>query len=418
LIGLVVVTALGVVGCSEASGTAGGGEGGTGGTPGEAFPCTEQGIRDAIAEGGGPHFFACDGPTTVAAVAEIVIDNDVILDGMGNLTVDGSEDHRVFSVLDGVTATLDGFAVTGGSDPRQVGGITNLGTLSVLRSRVFDNVGTGILNLGTLSLTDSEVSNNGDDGVQSFNRNTGIPGEVIAFATITNCKLSENGFSGFATQGEASVTNSTLSNNGLSGIANEGSASVTDCTVSGNVGSVSLPGMDVVFIGSGVQNASEAEIVLTNTTVSGNGAVGVFNGGLGRVTLVSCSVTDHSLADIASNGDTTLMNTVVAGGCDPNGLGFITSGGHNVESPGQSCGLDTDGTDLDGVSAEDLKLGPLQDNGGPTETLALGEGSAAINLVPETDCLDADGEPLTTDQRGKSRPGGAMCDAGAFEMQP
>ena len=28
------------------------------------FPCTEQGIRDAIAEGGGPHFFACDGPTT------------------------------------------------------------------------------------------------------------------------------------------------------------------------------------------------------------------------------------------------------------------------------------------------------------------------------------------------------------------
>ena len=29
------------------------------------FPCTEQGILDAIALGGGPHTFACDGPTTV-----------------------------------------------------------------------------------------------------------------------------------------------------------------------------------------------------------------------------------------------------------------------------------------------------------------------------------------------------------------
>jgi len=38
--------------------------------------------------GGGPHFFACDGPTTVWTEAEIVIDNDVILDGEGELTVD------------------------------------------------------------------------------------------------------------------------------------------------------------------------------------------------------------------------------------------------------------------------------------------------------------------------------------------
>jgi hypothetical protein len=65
-----------------------GGEGGS--------PCTEQGIRDAIAEGGDPHTFDYDGAQTVVTEFEIVIESDVILDGEGNLTVDGNERHRVF----------------------------------------------------------------------------------------------------------------------------------------------------------------------------------------------------------------------------------------------------------------------------------------------------------------------------------
>ena len=35
------------------------------GACGTVFPCTEQGIRDAIAVGGGPFTFACEGPTVV-----------------------------------------------------------------------------------------------------------------------------------------------------------------------------------------------------------------------------------------------------------------------------------------------------------------------------------------------------------------
>ena len=62
------------------------------------FPCTEQGIRDAIAFGYGPNTFRCEGPTTVAAGSEIVIDNDVILDGEGDLRVSGDATHRVLSV--------------------------------------------------------------------------------------------------------------------------------------------------------------------------------------------------------------------------------------------------------------------------------------------------------------------------------
>ena len=49
------------------------------------------------------------------------------------------------------------------------------------------------------------------------------------------------------------------------------------------------------------------------------------------------------------------------------------------------------------VSADDLKLGSLQHNGGPTETHALLPGSVARDVIPEIDC---DINP-PTDQRGE-----------------
>jgi hypothetical protein len=37
-------------------------------------------------------------------------------------------------------------------------------------------------------------------------------------------------------------------------------------------------------------------------------------------------------------------------------------------------------------------------------------------VIPEAECLDADGAPLTIDQRGFPRD--SMCDVGAFEVEP
>ena len=51
-------------------------------------------------------------------------------------------------------------------------------------------------------------------------------------------------------------------------------------------------------------------------------------------------------------------------------------------------------------------------------THALLVGSVAIDWIQEAACLDAAGDPLTTDPRGVARPQGAMCDVGAFEVQP
>lgn len=89
----------------------------------------------------------------------------------------------------------------------------------------------------------------------------------------------------------------------------------------------------------------------------------------------------------------------------------VTSSGYNVDSPGDTCGFEQL-TDL--VEVAGPILGPLQDNGGPTETHALLPGSVAIDVIPEADCQ------VDTDQRGEPRPetGGTLCDVGAFEVQP
>jgi hypothetical protein len=86
---------------------------------------------------------------------------------------------------------------------------------------------------------------------------------------------------------------------------------------------------------------------------------------------------------------------------------------HYIQS-GPTCGF-TDPSDHGSTAPQ---LGPLQDNGGPTPTLALLAGSPAI------DAGSGDCPPPGTDQRGVARPvdgnedGTAACDIGAFEFQP
>jgi hypothetical protein len=306
--------------------------------------CTEQGIRDAVATGGGPYTFGCDGPQTVVTEAVIEIDNEVTLDGAGNLTVDGNDDHFVFTVPSGVTAELRGFGVRrAGCPPEEASdkqalppgckanGITNGGTLTVRDSMVSDNAAFGIYNGDGASLT---------------------------------------------------VLNTTVSGN------DEG--------------------------GHGIDN--DGLVLVINSTISGND---IFNDG--SMTLLSSTLSneDGEYA-LGSSTTTTIANTLVRGDCENNRP--LTSNGYNIESPGNTCGFDQP-TDQVEVTPERLNLGPLQDNGGPTMTHALltePTVSVAIDRIPAEDCVDADGQPLTADQRGEPRPetGGTMCDVGAFEVQP
>jgi hypothetical protein len=336
------------------------------------FPCTEQGIRDAIATGGERRFFACDGPTTVVTEAEIVIDNDVILDGEGNLTVEEDEgaerNDRLFTVAEGVTAELWHLVISKG------GGIFNFGTLTMTNCIVSDSAGP---------------SGGGFAASAVGNRGT----MTLKQCTISGNTAQEGG--GITNGGTMTLTQSTVSGNdaaGGGGIFNYGTMTMTNCTVSGN---------DAINRGGAILNS-------------------------GIMTIISSTVAENTTEEDADviNGDEgtlTIRSSLIDGDCGvfPPDAPEVISTGYNIESPGNTCGFDQEGDQAD-VTAEGLNLGPLADNLGATLTHALGEGSVAIDQIPEADCVDADGEPLRDDQRNGPRPapGGTMCDVGSFEVQP
>ena len=100
----------------------------------------------------------------------------------------------------------------------------------------------------------------------------------------------------------------------------------------------------------------------------------------------------------------TLKNTIVANSPTGNNCyGTITDGGGNLSYPDTTC---------PGINS-DPKLGPLQNNLGPTETMALLPGSSALDAADDAICA---APPINNlDQRGITRPQGPHCDIGAYE---
>ena len=301
------------------------------------FECSQAGIREAIAVGGGPHTFDCDGPTTLAGFSNY-IDNDVILDGEDNLTLGGAGTHN------GTNLTVSA-AVT-------------LRRLSLRLSNY------ALTNTGRLILVAVNVTGSDDP-----------------------CDLKDPWH--IATQGFMCMYESTFAD-GCSAILTAGYLEVVRSTIRDNSGA---------GIGVGAGTAT-----LVNTTLSNND-VGI---GGGPATVLSSTF----VGGTAITGNISVGGSIVQGDCGTE----VVSLGDNIERPSDTCGFDQP-TDQVNVSADDLKLGELADNGGPTLTHALGAGSVAIDNIPEADCVDAEGEPLTTDQRGVMRPQGDSCDAGAFELE-
>jgi hypothetical protein len=473
LFGLICVLALGVMGCGETTGT--GGSGGFGGADfcegvtceddenqcigdgvcdpadgmcdyppvadgmpcaggacqagqcalsGTVLPCTEQGIRNAIMAGGGPFTFDCDGPTTIVTEAEIVIGNDVLLDGGGELTLDGDGDHRVFSVPDAVTVELHGFTVIHGlALGEDGGGIANNGILTINDSVVSDN-DTRVIYDDPGTGGAGGISTHGGSGGGIQNR-----GEMTIVDSTVSGNYAELGPGGIQNGGEMTIVDSTVSGNNATGGTSDsgqcggiwntslGTLTVTDSTVSGNY---MIAGR---FSTGGIANGGA--MTLTNSTVSGNYIVEGSAGGIGGVggiwnystlTLANSTVSGNTApwGGVFNSFTLNVANSLIQDACRPGEA--ISSGGHNIESPGDTCGFDHE-TDLVNITEGQLDLEPLQDNGGRTRTHALGAGSVAIDHIPELDCVDADGEALTIDQRGEPRPGGTMCDVGAFEVQ-
>jgi len=112
------------------------------------------------------------------------------------------------------------------------------------------------------------------------------------------------------------------------------------------------------------------------------------------------------------SGLVALKNTILAANTAQSDLfngqtGDVQSSGFNLI--GSTNGVITPGpSDQFNVTAAALRVGPLQDNGGPTFTHALLCGSPAINAGDNTDAP-------ATDQRGFARIVGGVMDIGSFE---
>jgi hypothetical protein len=449
LFGCLCICALGVmalVGCSETTGDGGGdgtagdggsaGDGGTGGMTGRDFPCTEQGIRDAIAEGGGPHTFDCVGPQTVVAQAEIVIDNDVVLDGGGKLTVSGNEEHRVFSVPGWVTVELVGLAVIEGfatGDPsteeRQGGGIYNNGTLTLTNCTVSGNTavggggrgGGGVYNNGTLTLTNGTVSGNtapygggilSAEGVLTLTNSTvsgndarggivGIGGGILNVAgplTLTNSTVSGNtaedlgggifNDDGISKHGTVTLTNSTVSGNTVGGagggILNHGTVTLTNSTVSGNTAD------------SGGGIANDRTLTLTNSTVSGNTADnsgGGMSNACGTVTLTNSTVSGNTVVGgegggIHTSGTLTLTNGTVSDNAADSGSAIYApdSAGETCPPPPIPFLVEIANSLIRGDCAEDEQSGATRTSIGyniesPDDTCGFDQGTDLVNIT-------------------------------------
>ncbi len=158
----------------------------------------------------------------------------------------------------------------------------------------------------------------------------------------------------------------------------------------------------------------------------------------GSIILVNDTVADNDVSaggagggfDIQA-GTATLDNTIVALNTNGTGSGapaddiagaVSSTSAYNLIGTGGSGGL-TNGTNGNLVGVADPGLDPngLQNNGGPTQTIALLPGSPAIDAGSNALAVDpTTGLPLVYDQRGPGFPRivNGTVDIGAFEYEP
>lgn len=360
----------------------------------------------AIATGKDTIKFAVSGTITLTSTLPAIANtsgNSLVIDGTGQIiTVSGADEYQVMMVTAGATLTLNNLTIAHGSGTYG-GGAYNAGALTVTNTTFLSNVvtvlGGAIYNSGVLMATNSAFSGNGN--------NSGGGAAVSNQGTMAaiNCAFSGNngGIFNFA-GGMATVANSALFDNEVAepgdvgvggGIANEGTLTITNSTISNNMADNS---------GGGIWSGYFSVLTVTNVTISGNEAFKAAGG-------------------LDANGTVTFHNSILSGNFTglnyPGNCGALfTSASYNI-SDDDTCGFGTsigaNGQTIGDNVNPQLDPNGLQNNGGPTKTIALDRASPAIEAIPLANCT------VSTDQRGYPRPNpegsGTACDIGAFENQ-
>ena len=258
-------------------------------------------------------------------------------------------------------------------------------------------------------------------------------GSIVTLSNLTFQHGSAQSGGGISNRGILTINSSTISGNtaftsmrvgglGGGGILNSGTLTINNSTLSGNSAGCGVFGC--ADNGGAVLSYCCGAVSINNSTLNGNTASGHFSVARGGAIAIfgPLSINNGTLSGNSAmqgggvyvTGSATVQNTILASNGGGNCSGSITSKGYNLSSD-TTCNFAFTG-DLNNTNP---MLGPLQYNGGTTETMALLSGSPAIDAGNHGGCTDGQGHLLTTDQRGMPRPdtGETGCDIGAFESQ-
>ena len=315
------------------------------------------------------------GETITLGGSQLVINDSVTIQGLGadQLTISGNDDSRIFS---------------------------------------FGSVDAATYTIADITLTDGEVARGDEPSPQT--------GGAIRLVNPGDTLIIERSV----------ISDSAANGGGAIVIGNGAELRISDTALINN---------EANFSGSAILTFGNVDVEIVNSTISGNtsgnnrGALTVQTAGTesGAMTLRNVTVannTGNGLTAIAGTSSTstfTIGNSILA---DNGNANFFEDGpgasfnslGHNLfddESvPSTMAG--------DQVNTDPL-LGPLTNNIGPTPTHALLAGSPAIDAGDDDLAVDAEGNPLATDQRGgvstrifddPTAPGSGV-DIGSFERQ-
>ena len=313
------------------------------------------------------------GRTITLTSGEMAFSKNLTVSGPGAnlLTVSGNNASRVFNISgsgsgSGLNVAVSGLTISNGRGGAGGGVI------------VANSIGT----FADCAFTGNTAVGNEGGAVQLAN----------AGGTFTGCTFSGN-TAGGNRGGAVSVENS--------------SGSFTNCTVSGNTAT----------FGAGIalfNPTGNRTLSITNCTITGNTSFG--NNTSGLLVEVAAGLTTRATirnSIIANNSGTENVRGLLGGAVSP---ATIVSQGYNLTSDNSTTFLNQ-ATDITNTNP---RLGPLQNNGGPTQTHAL------LSNSPATDKGSAI-PGLTADQRGRTRPfdvvgiaaanGGDSSDIGAVETQ-
>jgi CSLREA domain-containing protein len=360
------------------------------------------------------------------ATGDLDITDNLTIDGNGatNTIVDGGGIDRVFHMPGGPTVAFNNLTIRNGNPGGGLaagGGIamgTAANTVTLNNSVVSGNTapnGGGIFkSAGTLNANNSTITGN----VATSGGGGGGLSNGGGAVTLTNSTISANlastGGGIRQNNGTLNITGSTLSGNfasGLSGggglVAFGGTTSLTNSTVSGNQTNGDGGGIANYLAGSTI---NLSYVTITNNVADADNAGGGNGGGIRH-----------------SNSNTSFTSTIIAGNDDISTPSLddcsftaspVTTNGYNLRPTTTGCSASlNDATD---ITVTTLGLGPLQNNGGYTQTHLPQDGSDAIDRVPSG--TNGCGSTVASDQRGATRPtdgnadGTAACDVGAVEL--